>query len=202
MMRLGGDCLGRDSRWFRQVHQRELGRVDHDRDVSDPAVDDGEREDRERDAVLAPGNGPGRPLTSTARPCVAALADSCAPAATFVAPRGDDHAGRSVDGRFHLGVEYPQQLLEVAAASRCQEGLDYLSLLPSDAGRLLNRLHWLCRSPDGRRSLSPGSAGAYVTCPLRAHVRRPQSIFIPRASAHAVHCRSRGTLVGSDERKA
>ncbi len=70
----GGSCR------IREVHQRERARVDHDRDVGDPAADDGEHEDRERSAVLAPGKH-SRTTVDEYRPPA-----SCAPAATVVAP--------------------------------------------------------------------------------------------------------------------
>ena len=104
----------------------EFGRIDHGGDLGDAAVGDGEDEDGERGAVLAPGDEAGVAVDGRQM-------SSCCPGGHLRAggdlggSERDESAVRGVDGELHFGVENLQQLLEPTVACRAHKGVDHLA---------------------------------------------------------------------------
>lgn len=72
---------------------------------------DGEREDRERGAVLAPGDDSWEAVDEHRLSLCGCAGGQGRVGCDLGGAGGDDDAGRGVDGQFHLGVENPQQPL-------------------------------------------------------------------------------------------
>ncbi|MFJ2434800.1 hypothetical protein ACIOWM_16520 [Streptomyces anulatus] len=75
---------------------------------------DGEREDRERGAVLAPGGDSWAAVDEHRSPLCGCAGGQVRVGCDRGGAEGDD-AGRGVDGQFHLGVENPQRPLRSRA---------------------------------------------------------------------------------------